>query len=64
MKLISICRLDGQAEWSIISNMTKDGNYKASQIILANSFNEYVEWRNCGVIYRIVRESDLNKYVN
>lgn len=54
-------RLDTKQEWDQISN-PQPSDFKRADIFLANDFNEYVEWKNCGVVYRFVRREDLAKY--
>lgn len=31
--------------------------------IMKNIYNDYVEWKNNGVVYRVIRENDLKDYV-
>lgn len=58
---ILVGRLDNKQEWSVISNPDKSSLDNAARI-LANPFNDYVEWSNCGVVYRVVRAEDLGQY--
>jgi hypothetical protein len=58
---IMLCRLDTEANWREVANPL-DSDLRAAYSILGNRFNEYVEWLNCGVVYRVIRNKDLGKY--
>lgn len=49
--------------WSIISNPKIDYFTKASNNILKNEANDYVEYKNCGVSYRMIRLKDIANYM-
>lgn len=64
MELVELCRLDTAEKWSIVSNPRFDsslGEAIAAQL-MRNSANKYVEYKNCGVIYRVIRKEDLKEY--
>ena len=48
--------------WDMISNPRWDYFTKALSAILDNSSNRYVEYENCGVVYRMIRRKDLTEY--
>ncbi len=58
-----ICRLADSDKWCIVSNMQKDGNFNAAKIVLANEFNDYMAYVNCGVEYRFIRQKTLGNYI-
>lgn len=66
LKRLLICRNDDNIEnWAIISN--PDFNSKQSpechaSLILLNAVVPYVQWENCGVIYRVIRNRDRANY--
>ena len=64
MKYCMFARLRDQVEWARVSNpsWTADSEHLATTILASNTFNEYVQWENCGVEYRVVREPDAAKY--
>ncbi len=58
-----ICRID-KGEWCLVTNpdfTPPNAEYYASLIIL-NVAVSYVEYENCGVTYRIIRDGDMGKY--
>ena len=54
IQLIMLCRFEDEKEWKQITN-PHPHELKNAGRILQNSFNEYVEFKNCGVIYRVER---------
>lgn len=65
MEYVLICKTDNQKGWDMISNpnfSSENSQENRAKTILLNSFNEYVEWRNCGVRYRVIRKADLGDY--
>lgn len=63
MKIIQICRIDNSEKWDLVGNMRLFSiEFKASEMILVNSFNEYLEYKNSAVVYRFIREEDKSKY--
>lgn len=56
-----IARQDNGYTWMVVKNPTKEEIQNAMPFI-RNSFNEYLEYRNCGIVYRFVRNLDLHKY--
>lgn len=49
-------------QWQPISNPRWDHFTRAASSILDNDANSYAEYENCGVVYRIVRRRDLERY--
>lgn len=62
MKIILLARLDTEQEWKEVSNPQQSDLDNAYRF-LWNTFNEYVEYKNCGVVYRFVRAKDLAEYM-
>lgn len=64
--LVLIARPHTKSEWKIVSNpdftRLKASERLAAQI-LGESFVDYVEYSNCGVFYKVIRESDLDHYL-
>jgi hypothetical protein len=60
--VVQICKLDNADEWQVVSNPT-DRELEAALFWLGNSFNEYLEYLNCGVQHRFIRRRDLRKYI-
>jgi hypothetical protein len=51
-----ICRQVDKSQWTVVSNPNWTmGTERLGWAILENLSNKYVEYENCGVIYRIVR---------
>ena len=48
--------------WLVTTNPTTGFIEKAMSTILLNSVNDYVEYKNCGVLHRMIRYKDLKKY--
>lgn len=64
MQFVMVCRLDTQENWSIVSN-PKWSTFPedlATQILL-KTFSEYVEYKSCGVVSRVIYKKDLAKYI-
>ncbi len=61
---ITICRSTRKVHfhWQVISNPSWDYFTRAASTVLLNASNSYVEYENCGVIYRLVRRKDLAWY--
>lgn len=59
-----LCRIVGQINWSIVSNPVYQQPHSEffAVKILENSFVEYVEYVNSGVVYRLIRRSVLGAY--
>lgn len=51
-------------KWQIISNPRWDTFTRAQSNVLLNEANDYAEYTNCGVVYRMVRVKDLDKYLD
>lgn len=60
-KFILIARYASKPEWNTVI-APPQSEFTQAYPILSNDFNEYVEWANCGVIYRVIRGKDLDKY--
>jgi hypothetical protein len=51
-----ICRQVDKIQWMIVSNPNWTvGEEQTASIMLCNMANEYVEYENCGIVYRVVR---------
>jgi hypothetical protein len=61
--IVILARHEDRSEWGLISN-PKESDIQAALMYLYNEFNDYVEHKNCGVIYRAIRIVDLPKYVS
>lgn len=48
--------------WDVICNPQWDNAKKALNMILHNSANDYAEYKNCGVTYRMIRAENWNEY--
>lgn len=59
---IIICRLESEDSWQVLSNPRYDMESIAMSSILFNDSNNYVEYKNCGVINRMIRYRDIGKY--
>lgn len=59
---IRITRLEKENEWCIVSNPRPDRLSQACNALLMNTANEYVEYKNCGVIHRMIRLEDCHLY--
>lgn len=59
---VLISRLTGSPNWKVISNLERNHFTASLSSILDNECNDYVEYRNCAVIYRMVRRSSLGTY--
>ena len=57
-----LTKLEKEIDWHIVINPFWGSKEEASHIILLNMYNEYVETKNCGVIYRMIRIMDAPKY--
>lgn len=51
-------------KWQIISNPRWDTCTRAQSDVLLNECNDYAEYVNCGVVYRMVRVKDLDAYLS
>lgn len=58
MDLILLCKLEGREKWKIVSNP----DFDRVTPLMRNTFNDYAEYSNSGVIYRAIRRKDLQKY--
>ena len=59
---ILLSKLKREEIWRI-TKFRWDWETKAMSQILENCFNEYVEYYNCGVQYRMIRTEDIEKYI-
>lgn len=48
--------------WSIQTNPTMGQCERALSNVLINAANEYCEFKNCGVLHRMIRFDDIDKY--
>lgn len=48
--------------WKIVVNPRWNASMRACNQILLSFANDYAEYKNCGVIYRMIRVRDLEKY--
>ena len=61
---VILSKLIHDDKWQIISNPRWDTFTRAQSDVLLNEFNDYAEYTNCGVVYRMVRVKDLDKYLD
>jgi len=59
---VLVSKLNNREYWSVISNPKNDILTQSMSTILLYSTNDYVEFRNCGALYRMVRYCDIEKY--
>jgi hypothetical protein len=59
--LILLSRRDSEQEWDQVINPS-ESDLEWALWSLDNRFNEYVEYKNCGVVYRFIRAKDVSKY--
>lgn len=59
---VILTRLNTSKKWGVVGNPRWDCCTKAQSEILRNEANEYSEFENSGVIYRMIREGDWSKY--
>ena len=64
MDFVLICRLSIYHVWRIVNNPDFDNDFEEGLLIklMQNYANEYAEFCNCGVIYRLIRKEDSEKY--
>ncbi|MBN3948402.1 MAG: hypothetical protein HWQ38_18885 [Nostoc sp. NMS7] len=64
LEIVLVCRTIGKRKWKLIQNFSKEGNYKAAEIVLADTANKYMAYVNTmvGVEYRFVHKDDLTEY--
>lgn len=51
-------------KWSVLSNPRWDACTRSQSDVLLNEFTDYAEYANSGVVYRMVRVKDLDKYLD
>lgn len=51
-----------KVKWEVVSNAKVDHFTGAMNDILRNLANDYAEYKNCGVVYRMIRFMDLFQY--
>lgn len=61
MQIILLARFDTKEQWSPISNPQPE-EIDVARTFLFNELNEYLEFKNCGVIYRFIRVKQLKEY--
>lgn len=59
---VLLSKLDNGEYWSVIANPGHDFFSRSMNAILLNTANDYVEYKNCGVLHRTIRYEDLEKY--
>lgn len=57
-----LSRHEENQKWDEIINPDEYDLYRA-YLFLSNEFNDYVEYKNCGAIFRFIRSKDLSKYI-
>ncbi len=64
--IIEICRDADEHVWHLASNYDHTSTEaRAACTILANKFNDYVEYRNAGnLVIRLIRKKDKYKYID
>ena len=61
MKII-LTKVNTDTKWNIVANPKWDAVSQYQSMILENFANDYVEYQNCGCIYRMIRAEDWEKY--
>lgn len=62
-RVILTCDCDKlYAPWSVVKNPKWNPVTRGQSAILDNEVNDYAEYKNCGVIYRMIRVTDWNDY--
>lgn len=61
---VVLTRLRSEEKWSIVSNPAGSVAVRNASEMLFNECNDYVEYANCGCIYRMVRAKDLHRYLD
>lgn len=61
---VIISRLDEDEKWIVLSNPRWDYFAIALNMLLLNHANEYADYKNCGVLYRMIRVESIEKYFN
>ena len=59
---VLLCRHENDEYWALITNPRHDFESQSMNVILLNAANDYVEYKNCGVVCRMIRYEDLEKY--
>ena len=59
---IRLCRNNSNMPWRIVEDTVMDSFWHALNNILLNEFNDYAEYKNCGVLHRMIRYKDLKLY--
>jgi len=59
---IQIAKLENENEWCLVSNPKIDQCSRSQNEILRNSANDYAEYKNCGVLRRMIRIKDCCDY--
>lgn len=57
-----ISKLVGKELWTVVSNPAWSSSSIALDQLLRNFCNDYVEYRNCGVLHRMIRLKDCKDY--
>ncbi len=61
---VVLLRVETHFIWKICCNPSWGHSEKCFSDVLLNQANEYVEYKNCGVQYRIIRFGDIDKYID
>lgn len=61
---VIVSKLRDGKRWQIVSNPQWDYFTRAQDAILQNMANDYSEYLNCGVVYRMIRAERLREYVD
>lgn len=59
---VLLSRMDVNRPWEIISNPDWNVISRACNTVLTNFANDYAEYKNCGVTYRLIRLDDVEGY--
>lgn len=61
---VIVSKLEGGHRWRIVSNPRWDHCTRGQSAILDNTCNDYAEYTNCGVVYRMIRMERIREYVD
>ena len=59
---VCIAKHESEECWKLITNPRIDFASTACNNLLINSANDYAEYKNCGVLHRMIRYKDIGKY--
>ena len=59
---VILTRLSEEDKWQVVANPKWASSTVGMSNILDNSANDYAEYKNCGCIYRMIRDKDWPEY--